>query len=389
MTPLTADGALALAITALALALFLWNRFRVDVVALLVLVAIVLSGLLTPARAVSGFAHEATITVALMLVLAAGLLRTGAVAVLAGWIGRHAGGSELRLLLILLAVVLPLSAVINNTAALAVLLPMVLGLARTMGAAPSRLLMPLSFTSQLGGTITLVGTSTNLLVAGLALELGVERISLFDITPPALVIAGVGTLYLLTLGRWLLPHRAVAAGLLERYELHDYLAAVRVRAGSSLAGRSLAEARFGSAHGLQVMVIQRETSRISAPTGATVLQAGDLLVVEGKVGDLARVQQGSRELEVADAELAEVLAAAGDDPQAGRFAEVLVPARSSAIGRSVRQLALRARFAVSAVAVRRHGTAIPDAVGEVRLRAGDMLLVRGTPEALTRLAAES
>jgi di/tricarboxylate transporter len=386
--PITLEGATALAITGLALLLFIWNRYRADVVALGVLVMIVLSGILTPAQAIAGFAHEATITVALMLVLGAGLLRTGAVAVLARHIGRLAGKSELRLLVIVIAVVLPLSAIINNTAAVAVLLPMVMGLTRTVGTTPSRLLMPLSFASQLGGTLTLIGTSTNLLVAGLALELGVPRIQLFDITAPAAILALAGAVYLLTVGRWLLPHRVPETNLLERYELHDYLGVLRVRAGSALAGRSLAEARFGASHGLQVMLVERGERRISPPSGSTVLQAGDLLLVEGKVAELARVQHGSRDLEVADAELTQVLEADAD-PESGRFAEVLVPARARAIGRTTRELGLRARFGVSALAVRRHGTALPDAVGEVRLQAGDMLLVRGTPDALNRLRQES
>jgi len=388
VAPLTLEGATALAITALALLLFLWNRYRVDVVALGVLVMIVLSGILTPAQAIAGFAHEATVTVGLMLVLAAGLLRTGAVAVLARHIARLAGTSEFRLLVIIIVVVIPLSAIINNTAAVAVLLPMVMGLTRAMGAAPSRLLMPLSFASQLGGTLTLIGTSTNLLVAGLALELGVPRIQLFDITAPAAILAVAGALYLLTIGRWLLPHRVSEANLLERYELHDYLGVLRVRPGSSLAGRSLAEARFGASHGLQVMLVERGDNRISPPSGSTVLKEGDLLLVEGKVAELARVQHGSPDLEVADAELTQVLEA-DTDPEKGRFAEVLVPARAQAIGRTARQLGLRARFGVSALAVRRRGTAVADAVGEVRLQAGDMLLVRGTPDALTRLRQES
>ena len=385
---LTLEGALALGITVLALLLFVWNRYRADVVALVVLVTIVLSGILSPQEALSGFAHEATITVALMLVLAAGLLRTGAIAVLAARMGQLAAGSELRLLVILVLLVLPLSAVINNTAAVAVLLPVVLGLARSMRARPSRLLMPLSFASQLGGTLTLIGTSTNLLVAGLALELGVARIGLLDITPAAAIVAGAGALYLLTIGRWLLPDRAPEADLLAQYELHDYLGVVRVLPASSLQGRSLAEARFGASQGLQVLVIERTGERISAPSGSTVLQAGDLLLVEGKVAELARVHQGSRDLEIADAELTRALETEVD-PEAARFAELLIPARWTASGSTVRALGLRARYGVSAIAVRRHGTALHEAIGEIRLQPGDMLLVRGTPKALNRLRTES
>jgi len=375
----------ALALTLFALVLFAWNRFRVDVVALVVMLALILSGAVSPRDGISGFAHEATITVALMLVLAAGLLRTGAIDVLAGWTGRLAHGSETRLLVVTVLLILPLSAVVNNTAAVAVLMPMVLGLARSADATPSRLLMPLSFAGQLGGTLTLIGTSTNLLVAGLALDLGVGRIRLFDITFPAAVVCVVGVVYLLTIGRWLLPHRAVEADLLRSYELHDYLTLLRVRSDSDLVGRSLSEARFGQSFGLQVVRIRRESGVVAMPRGTTIVRASDLLVVEGKIADIARMRD-QQDLELVETELPFSEAAAEEDV---RLAEVLVPQRAHEVRHTVRDLALRARFGVSAMAVRRHGQALREPIGELVLAPGDMLLVQGTADALTRLHEES
>lgn len=383
---LTLDGAVTLALTVLAVLLFVWNRFRADIVALMVMAALILSGVVTPQEGIRGFAHEATITVALMLVLAAGLLRTGAVAVLARAMARAAGTGEIRLLLVMLIVVVPLSAIVNNTAAVAVLLPVVLGLGRAASIAPSRLLMPLSFASQFGGTLTLIGTSTNLLVAGIALDLGVERIRLFDLTLPGAVVAVVGFIYLMTIGRWLLPHRSAEADLLRGYELHDYLTLLRVPAESRLSGRSLAETRLGSSHGLQAVFIEREGKRIT-PTGATVLRPGDLMLVEGKIAELAGIEQGAV-LEFADVELTHALETEHES-DAAQFAEVLVPRRSAGVGATLRQLALRARFGVSAVALRRRGTALHGPIGKVRLEPGDMLLVRGAPDQLRRLHEES
>ncbi|MBR9989667.1 MAG: SLC13 family permease, partial [Gemmatimonadetes bacterium] len=334
---------------------------------------------------ISGFAHEATITVALVLILAAGLLRTGAIDVLARWVARIAGRSELRLLTLTLAIVVPLSAVINNTAAVAVLIPMVLGLARSSEVAPSRVLMPMSFAAQMGGTITLIGTSTNLLVAGLALDLGVERIGLFDIAPPALLVTFAGLLYLFTIGRWLLPHRTAEEDLLRSYELHDYLTMLRVRPGSRFADRSLSESRFAHALGLQVVRIVRSDGSIDVPAGGTVIRAGDVLAVEGKIPDIARIQNDGG-LEMADTELALQQAEDSDDV---RIAEVLVPGRSSILRQTVRDLALRARFGISAVAVRRHGVRLHRPISDVRLQPGDMLLVQGTAESLNRLHQES
>jgi hypothetical protein len=183
----TREILLTLGVTAAALALFIWNRFSVDVVGAAVMVALILLGLVSPQQGISGFANEATITVAAMFVLSTGLVRTGAIDIAGRWIARRAGGSELRLLIVALAIVVPLSAFINNTPVVVVMIPVLLGIARDSGAAPSRLLMPVSFASQLGGTLTLIGTSTNLVVAGLVLDLGLDRIGLFQITPPALV----------------------------------------------------------------------------------------------------------------------------------------------------------------------------------------------------------
>jgi di/tricarboxylate transporter len=210
----------------------------VDVVALIGMGALVISGVVTPAQGVSGFANEATLTVAAMFILSAGLVRAGVVDILGRWLGKVAGDSEFRLLAAVLLLVIPLSAFVNNTPVVVVMLPLVVGLTRNTGIAPSRILMPISFGSQMGGSLTLIGTSTNLLVAGLVLELGVDRIGLFDLTPAVLVMTGAGVLYLLTVGRWLTPVRETDLGLEERYELGEYLSALRLGPKSGLVERA-------------------------------------------------------------------------------------------------------------------------------------------------------
>lgn len=384
---LTPQAIFTLGLTAAALVLFAWNRLRADVVALLVMATLIVAGIVTPAEGIRGFAHEATITVALMFVLAAGLLRTGALDPVVHLLTRVADRGELHLLAAMLAVAVPVSAIINNTAAVAVLMPMLLGLSRRTGSAPSRVLMPLSFGGQLGGSLTLIGTSTNLVVAGIALDLGVERIRLFDITPPALLVVAVGVLYLLTIGRWLLPTRAAEADLLRGYELHDYLAVLRVPDDSQLSDRSLADTQLGSVHGIEVVFIDRGETRLT-PTGSTVLRPGDRLLVQGKVAELASIEKGGPRLEFVDVELSRALAQAAP-ADAAHFAEVLVPSRSAAVGRTLRRLALRARFGVSALALRRHGAALRRAIAQEPLQSGDIMLVRGTAEQLRRLHEES
>lgn len=378
---------LTLGVTGLALALFLWNRFRPDVVALLVTTLLILLGLVTPAEGVSGFSNEATLAVAFLLVLSTGLTHTGAVDELARAFVRLAGRSESRLLLLLIVMTIPLSALINNTAAVAILLPALLGASRQVEVAPSRLLMPLSFASQLGGTLTLIGTSTNLLVAGLVLDLGFERIRIFDITLPALVVAAAGVAYLLTLGRWLMPEREAPRDLLSSYELHDYLTTVRVRPGSPLADRSIGETRFGQEQGLVIIRIERRDGDVVyAPGAATVLREGDLLLVEGKVRDIAHVRDSAGvDIQGADSALAEPAAAREDAEDAVVFAEILVPPRSPVIGRTLRALRLRTSYAVSILGLRRHGEPVREHLGEVALRTGDILLAQARASAFRQV----
>lgn len=385
---MTPQIALTLAVGMGALALFIWNRLRVDVVGLLVMTTLIVLGLVTPAEGIAGFANEATVTVGLMLVLSTAMLRTGVVDILARWTTRLAGRSEPRLLAVVIGLVIPVSAFLNNTAAVAILLPMLLGFSRTMSIAPSRILMPLSFASQLGGTLTLIGTSTNLLVAGLVLEAGLGRIGLFDVTPPALILTLVGVLYLLTVGRWLTPARVPPQGMLEAYELREYLTALHVEPESPLVGRTLAESRFGDAHGLQVVRIQRGDERLRSPDGRTVVQARDVLVVTGQIPNIAQIEEVDH-LRIAGSRPAfDDGSAASAGKRDAQLAEVLVRSDSAAIGRTLRELDFRARRGITALGLQRDGHVVHAAVGRVPLRAADILLVQGAPRALRELHDE-
>jgi di/tricarboxylate transporter len=385
--PFTFEVGLTLAITAGALVLFMWDRVRADVVGLIVMAALIVSGLVTPQQGISGFSNEAMITVAAMFVLSAGLSRTGTIDRVGRLVARFAGKSEIRLLLASVAIAVPLSAFINNTPVVVMMIPMLLGLAKEMGIAPSRLFMPVSFGSQMGGTLTLIGTSTNLLVAGLVLDLGMDRIRLFDVTPPALVLTSLGLLYLLTIGRKLTPVRETQDDLVASYELREYLTGLIVDPDSPLIGRSLSDSRFGEEFGLQVVGIEREESRIPFPRGDTVLLSGDHLLVRGKSPEIARIEEASG-LRLATGQpsmnFEEMQPKTADDREP-RLAELIVPPRSHVIGRTLQLLNFRSRFGVPVLAVQRHGEPLHESLRDTRLAAGDVLLVRGTPEELQRL----
>jgi di/tricarboxylate transporter len=382
----TTDVLLTLAVTAGALGLFLWNRLRVDVVGIIVMASLILLGLVTPREGISGFANEAVITVTAMFILSAGLLRTGAIDVLSRWAERAARGGEFRLLVVTLALVVPLSAFINNTPVVVVVIPMVLGLTRKMGVAPSKYFMPISFASQLGGTLTLIGTSTNLLVAGLVLDLGMERIRLFDITPPALVMTVVGLAYILTVGRWLTPTRETGTDLVASYELRDYLTGLLVGAASPLVGRSLRDTNFGRTYGLQVVGIDRKGQRIPFPRGGAIVQAGDVLIVEGKIPDIARIEE-EEHLSIAGTqpEFPVELRSSGGGKGGPGLAELIVPPRSPVVGRSLRELNFRNRYGLPVLGLQRQGAAFHGGLGEAVLMPGDILLVSGTARELRDL----
>ncbi len=393
------------------LVLFVWNKLRVDVVALISMTSLIVLGVVTPAQGISGFANEATIAVAAMLALSAGLLRTGLVEELGRWLEKASGKSEFRLLCLVMAIVIPVSAVINNTAAVAVLLPMVMGVARALDVPPSRILMPLSFAGQLGGTLTLIGTSTNLLVAGLVLDLGLERIGLFDITPAAAVLTAAGVLYILTVGRLLTPDRTAKRDLTQAYQLRRYLTSFRVLSTSPLANQSLAESRLGEREGILVIGIRRGEEEIRGVGGDTVVQPGDVLLAEGEVRDVARFleHEGLEALSdtpewtfaaVAEPDEGGALIDAGSEntlEERGEgasaegeaeervLAELLVSAGTFAVNRPLRQVGLRSRWGVSVLGLQRRGRPIHKGLAQADLQAGDLLLVEGAPQSLRAL----
>jgi len=377
------DHVVALTIGGAALVLFVWNRLPVEVTGLCVLCALLLTGLVSPTEALSGFANEALLTVAAMFVLSAGLVRTGAVDALSRWLSRAARGGELRLLLATFALVLPLSAFLNNTPVVAIMIPVVLGLCRTHNLSPSRLLMPISFASQLGGTLTLIGTSTNLLVAALVQERGLARFGLFDITAPAFLLLLVGVIYLLTLGRWLMPQRQAGTDLVSSYELRDYLATLIVAADSKLVGKTLGSLEFLDRFGLEVLAIEHEGRLRRSPGPRAELQAGARLLVEGKAKDLLAAEQ-NHGLELAtDAGLPPTPVGEEGGDEAVQWAELIVPPRSRLIGRPLQHASLPARYGCSVLGVRRGRAVQPHhSLGDMRLEQGDLLLVQARASSL-------
>jgi di/tricarboxylate transporter len=273
----------------------------------------------------------------------------------------------------------------KNTTTTAMFLPVVLGIAARRNISPSKLLMPLAFGAILGGTCTLIGTSTNLAVSGALPRYGIQPFTMFELTRVGVVIVGVGMLYMLLLGLRLLPRRKSAASLTEQYHVRQYITEVIVLDGSPLIDKSLAEARIGDELDLTVLGILRgtEQDRI-APHPRERIKADDLLLVQGRVEDILKVKSEAGIEIKSDFELNDTYLEGKDT----ELVEAMVPRGSDFIGRTLKRLDFRRRHGVVVLAINRHGIDLLSKISRVRLRFGDVLLIQGDRERVEALAAE-
>ena len=269
-------------ILVITVALFIRGRLRIDLIAICALVALLITGVLTPQQALSGFANQATATIAAMFVVSAGLVRTGLIQWLARYLDRLIGRTETRLILVICVVAAILSAFLVNTAVVIVFIPVAIVLAQTRRIPSSRVLIPLSYASQFGGVCTIVGTSTNLLVNGIAIERNLEPFGFFEFAPLGLVMVVIGTLYLLVTSRWLLPKRKGEPEQVDKYRLTDYLAELHVLGDSLLAGKTWEQGRVSRDTGVELSNLIREGKAVSRPAH-TRIRPGDLLLLHGHI----------------------------------------------------------------------------------------------------------
>ena len=281
------DSILVLLVLGGAIVLFATEKLPVDVVAVLATCSLLVLGLVSVEQALSGFSNEATLTVAAMFVLSAGLQQTGALRALGELLARIR--SPRRFTLAVMGTITPVSAFVNNTAAVAVFLPLVLSATASGRHSASKNLIPLSYAAQMGGVCTLIGTSTNLLVNALARDQGVEGFTLFEFSVLGIACAVVGFVYLLTVGRWLLPERRVA-DLSENYELGKYITELRVLPDSPLVGQTVEAAKLGEKHSVYVLELLRDDQKIWSPRAQT-LHAGDVLLARGDWSRLSAVTE--------------------------------------------------------------------------------------------------
>jgi di/tricarboxylate transporter len=379
--------ALVFIILLAAVTLFVTGWLRMDMTALLVLGLLAVTGTLSPAQAFAGFSSPAVITVGGMFVISAALARTGVANLLGRQLLRVAGERETPLVVTIMLTAGVLSSVMNNIGVAAMLLPVVMDIARRTGLPPSRLLMPLALGALMGGLTTLIGTPPNLLASEALREHGLEPFRLLDFTAPGVLILLTGIAFVGLIGVRVLPRRdprgeadAHPTDLVKAFNLQERIFTLRLPARSPLAGKVLAESRLGSALGLHVMALLREGQMSLAPSADTVLVAGDRLVVQGRP-DLLLELRNRRHLQVEEeSRPGERLISA----EVG-LAEAAVDADSDLVGSTLLQLNFRHRFGVIVLALHRQGSVRRTHLERIRMEPGDLLLLQGPRTRLAEL----
>ncbi|UCC86062.1 MAG: SLC13 family permease [Anaerolineales bacterium] len=378
---MTTEIALTLTIIAAAVVLFATEKLRVDVIALIVLLAVALTGLVSPEEAFAGFANTAVITVWAVYIVSGALFKTGVADILGRGILRLAGTSEPRLIAVIMLTCGIMSGFMNNVGATAMLLPAVVGISRRAKVPVSRLLIPLSFSSLLGGKLTLIGTPANILGTSILADRGLPAFGFFEFVPIGAIFLGVGIVYMLLAGRHLLPVRESPDDRQAAYQLREYVSEVLVAPESPLAGRSLVESRLGADYELTVLAIEREGQVQTTLHLDTSIQPGDLLVVEGSVQNLMRAEQALR-LKIGLDRVAELEQLEGDK---AHLVEATLAPRSRMVEHTLGEMGFRTRYGFSVLAIRRYGEVIAERLREVRLQFGDALLLQGPRERLPTL----
>ncbi|MFD2246714.1 SLC13 family permease [Pontibacter ruber] len=379
---MTPEIGIVLAIIAAAVALFISERLSIDVVAILIMIAFMVTGILTPAEGLSGFSNSATITVATMFIISSAIFKSGAlnnVGVVLTRIGRK------NYLLCLLAVMVisgTISAFINDTAVVALLMPIVIQVSRDIKISPAKLLMPLSFGALMGGICTLIGTSTNILVSGIAEAHGLAPIGMFEMTPAGVLFLLTGVAYIFLAGRHLLPSRATAQDLTEEFGMGDYLTEIVLLPGSPSVGMPLRNSGLVQNLDIDVLQVTRDKQYKLKATPYTILRANDVLKVRCDVHKLKKIKDEK------GIELKSERKFKERDMRAGntKLYEAIVPPSSYMVGKSLKELDFRAyNHGATVLAIRHRDEILHEKLTHVKLASGDVLLIAADKEQAQKL----
>lgn len=380
MTPVI----ITLVLLVLAIVLFATEKLPVDVIGIILVIALVLTQVLTVQEAVAGFGNDVVITIGGLFLLVGGLIRTGIVDVIGRRMHKLAGDNIFVLTALIMTTAAISASVLKNTTTTAMFLPVIIGLAAKAKIAPSKLLMPLAFGAILGGSCTLIGTSTNLAVSGAIVRYGQAPFSMFELTTVGVITFAVGMGYMLFFGRLMLPNRGAGESLTEQYEMREYVSELLVLPDSPLVGKTLDEANIGTELELNVLGIIRMGERIISPPPTERIQRRDSLIVEGKINDILRVKEAVG-LEIKpDFMLNDVVLEGGNV----ELFEVMVMRDSRLVGQTLKTLRFRQNYDLTVLAINRHGDTFINKLSDVMLIFGDVLLVQGKRHGIEPLVAD-
>jgi di/tricarboxylate transporter len=367
---MTTAAFITLGIIVIAIVLFATEALPVDLVAILILIALVLTGVLTPQEGINGFSNKATITVAFMFVLSAALLKTGALQVLAHRLSkffRYKFNVGMVLMMLMIAVI---SAFVNNTPVVAMFIPVVIQIAHTSGQDPAKMLIPLSFASIFGGMCTLIGTSTNILVSGIAEENGIEGLNMFSMTPIAVILMVIGIIYMSIIGLKLLPKNLTNKTLRKSIDFNQYITEIELLENSNSVGKQIMDSELVTEFNMDILEIKRRDEALSMPQGDFILKANDVLKVKCHPEKIKSLKDKAKSFAVSPLKI-------GEDDLMGKNAalvEMVITSSSEIHGKTLGELDFRRRYRAIPIAIKHRRDIMQNDLYNVRLNAGDVIL---------------
>nr|MBC7612242.1 SLC13 family permease [Pseudopedobacter sp.] len=373
---MTIDQWITIAIIIIAVILFITEWLSVDLIGLIIISLLIISGVITPVDAVGGFSNSATITIMAMYGLSAAILNTGELVNVGNYLSKVLVKNKTKGILLIMIFAGVISAFINNTPVVAVFIPIILAASAKANISPSKILIPLSFASMFGGLCSLIGTSTNILVSGIAQTEGLAPFGMFEMAPVGIILFVVGVLYLLFAGDKLIPERTLSNQLTKNYDMGKYLTDIRILPDAPSIGKTIAESTIITDLKIDVIGFRRKEEHFTEPNYSTMVEAGDILRLSCNFKQISTIQQregveiiqgniiSDEELKTKDITLAEVLVTPGSELQ----------------GKTISQARFKHQFGAVAIAIRSRRGILHTRLTRTKLRPGDILLLRGNNE---------